>query len=207
MAPTVEHRRPGDELFGYRRKVGELIVDADVLARTRFGTSQLAETLAGLQMLWAPQVQPWHAEWQRTHRPAFRERLGGDPVGAALLRAAFGRTWTADFLTVPPTAPDLPLDEELRHLESLGDDAVRADLEVATGPVPSELSGTGLARTAADLLRWTWEHTIRYEWPRRLRVLRADVVARTARLSGEGWSGVLDGLAPGVRWLANGRLQ
>jgi DNA-binding transcriptional ArsR family regulator len=187
--------------------VGEFIVDADVMARARFGTSQLTETLAGLRLLLSAQVPPWHRAWRDTHTAALRERLDADPVGAALLRAAFGRTWTADFLTVPPTAPDLPLDEELRHLESLGYDAVRADLEVATGPVPPELSGTGLARTAADLLRWTWEHTIRDEWPRRLQVLRADVVARTARLSGEGWSGVLDGLAPGVRWLANGRLQ
>ena len=41
----------------------------------------------------------------------------------------------------------------------------------------------------------------------RLRILRADVVSRTARLSSEGWSGALDGIAPGVRWLENGRLQ
>jgi DNA-binding transcriptional ArsR family regulator len=187
--------------------VGELIVDADVLARTRFGTSQLAETLAGLQMLWAPQVQPWHADWQRTHRPAFRERLAADPVAAALLRAAFGRTWTADFLTVPPRAPDLTLDEELTYLESLDDARIRADLEFVSGSLAPELGGRGLAGVAAALLRWTWETTIRPDWPRRRRVLHADVLARTARLSSEGWSGVLDGLASGVRWLDNGRLQ
>jgi DNA-binding transcriptional ArsR family regulator len=187
--------------------VGELIVDADVLARTRFGTSQLAETLAGLQMLWAPHVQPWHADWQRTHRPAFRDRLAADPVGAALLRTAFGRTWTADFLTVPPRAPDLTLDEELTYLESLDDARIRADLEFVSGPLPPELGASGLAGVAADLLRWTWTTTVRPDWPRRRRVLRADVLARTARLSTEGWSGVLDGLAAGVRWLDNGRLQ
>src|SRR5215212_10241623 len=121
MAPTVGHRRPDDELFGYRRNVGELIVDADVLARTRFGTSQLAETLAGLQILRSTSVQPWHLDWQRRHLPAFRQRLADDPVAAALVRSAFGRTWTADFLTVPPRAPDLDLDEELSYLESLDD--------------------------------------------------------------------------------------
>ena len=67
-------------------------MDADVLARTRFGTSQLAETLAAVQMLWATQVQPWHLDWQRTHLPAFRSRLADDPVGEALLRVDFGRT-------------------------------------------------------------------------------------------------------------------
>ena len=187
--------------------MGEFIVDADVMARARFGTSQLTETLAALVLLRSAQVPPWHRPWADAHRPAFRERLAGDPVGAALLRAAFGPTWTADFLTVPPAAPDLTLDEELGFLESLGDDAVRADLEVATGPLPPELTATGLARTAAGLLRWTWEVTVRDEWPRRLRVLRADVVSRTARLSSGGWSAALDGISPGVRWLANGRLQ
>jgi DNA-binding transcriptional ArsR family regulator len=187
--------------------VGELIVDADVLARTRFGTSPLAETLAGLRMLWSPQVQPWHQEWQRAHRPAFAARLAGDPVGEALLRCALGRTWTADFLTVPPRAPDLGLDEELAELESLDDGRIRADLEFVSGPLPAELGSGGLAGVAAALLRWTWEGTIGPDWPRRRRILRADVLARTARLSAEGWSGVLDGLAPGVRWLDNGRLQ
>jgi hypothetical protein len=187
--------------------VGEFIVDADVMARTRFGTSQLTETLAGLVILLARDVRPWHREWHDAHTAALRARLAEDPVGAAMVRHAFGATWTADFLTVPPTAPDLVLDEELQYLESLGDDRIRADLEFVAGPLPTGLTATGLARTAADLLRWVWENTIRDEWDRRLRVLRADVVSRTARLSSEGWSGALDGIGPGVRWLANGRLQ
>jgi DNA-binding transcriptional ArsR family regulator len=187
--------------------VGEFIVDADVLARARFGTSQLTETLAGLKILLAAQVLPWHRTWRDAHLPALRERLACDPVGTALLRHAFGSTWTADFLTVPPAAPDLVLDEELRYLELLDDDRIRADLEFTSGPLPAELTATGLAATAAGLLRWTWERTIRAEWDRRLRVLRADVVSRTARLSGGGWTAALDGIAPGVRWLANGRLQ
>ncbi|TYP86731.1 ArsR/SmtB family transcription factor [Blastococcus xanthinilyticus] len=187
--------------------MGEFIVDADVLARTRFGTSQLAETLSGLVILRTPDVRPWHRTWREAHTDAFRDRLADDPVAAALLRQAFGRTWTADFLTVPPTAPDLTLDEELGYLESLDDDRIRADLEFTSGPLPPELTASGLAGTAAELMRWVWSQTIAAEWDRRLRVLRADVVSRTARLSREGWSGALDGIGPGVRWLAHGRLQ
>ena len=187
--------------------MGEFIVDADVIARTRFGTSQLTESLAGLAILRAPDVRPWHRDWYDAHVSAFRARLAEDPVGAALLRHAFGASWTADFLTVPPSAPDLVLDDELAYLESLDDDRIRADLEFVAGPLPEVFTATGLASTAAELLRWVWRQTIRDEWERRSRVLRADVVSRTGRLSSEGWSGALDGLAPGVRWLANGRLQ
>ena len=187
--------------------MGEFIVDADVLARARFGTSQLTETLAALKILLTGRVEPWHRTWHDAHAASLRARLADDEVTAALLRYAFGATWTADFLTVPPSAPDLALDDELQYLESLDDDRIRADLEFVSGPLPAVLSATGLAHSTAELLRWTWAHTVRDEWDRRLRVLRADVVARTARLSSAGWSGVLDGLAPGVRWLDNGRLQ
>ena len=187
--------------------MGEFIVDADVLARTRFGTSQLTESLAGLVILRSPDVRPWHRGWYDTHAAAFRARLADDPVGRALLAHAFGSSWTADFLTVPPTAPDQALEEELVYLQSLDDDRIRADLRFVSGNLPAELTATALATTAADLLRWVWDQTIAHEWDRRLRVLRADVISRTARLSSEGWSGALDGIAPGVRWLANGRLQ
>ena len=187
--------------------MGEFIVDADVMARTRFGTSQLTESLSGLAILLARDVRPWHRDWHDRHIAAFRARLDDDPVGSVLLASAFSATWTADFLTVPPTAPDLVLDEELQYLESLDDERIRADLEFVAGPLPAVLTATGLAHIAAELLRWVWNSTIRDEWDRRLRVLRADVVSRTARLSSGGWSGALDGIGPGVRWLENGRLQ
>lgn len=187
--------------------MGEFVVDADVMARARFGTSQLTETLAGLKLLMAVQVPPWYRDWHSAHAPALRARLADDPVATAIYAHAFRPTWTADFLTVPPTAPDQVLDEELGYLESLDDDRVRADLEFTSGPLPAELGASGLARTAADVLRWVWDRAISADWDRRLRVLRADVVSRTTRLGSEGWSGAVDGLAPGVRWLGRGRLQ
>jgi DNA-binding transcriptional ArsR family regulator len=187
--------------------VGVFVVDADVMARARFGTSRLVETTAALSVLHRPDVLPWHRAWRNAHLPAFRARLADDPVAAAVVAHAHGRSWTADFLTVPPPAPDLALDDELAHLESLSDEQVRADLAVVRTPLPPVLSASGLAATVADVLRWVWSTTVRPEWPRRRRVLQADVVARTARLSSEGWSGVLRDLAPGVRWLGDGLLQ
>jgi len=177
------------------------------MARARFGTSRLVETVAGLGILWRADPLPWHRAWRDMHLPAFRDRLATDPVAAAVVRHAYGRSWIADFLTVPPPAPDLSLNAELAHVESLSDAQIRTDLAFVGTPLSPELFASGLPTTVADLLRWVWDTTIRPDWPRRRRVLQADVVARIARLSTEGWSGVLRGLAPGVRWLGDGLLQ
>ncbi len=187
--------------------MGVFVVDADVMARARFGTSRLVETVAGLRVLRGPDPLPWHRAWREAHLSAFSDRLADDPVAAAVVRHAYGRSWVADFLTVPPPAPDLSLDAELAHLESLSDVQIRADLAFVRTPLPLELSASGLAATVTGLLHWVWDTTVRPDWSRRRRVLQADVVARTARLSTEGWSGVLRGLAPGVRWLGDGLLQ
>ncbi len=187
--------------------MGVFVVDADVLARARFGTSQLVETTAGMSVLHRTDVLPWHSVWRNAHLRAWRERLAGDPVAAAVVAHAYGPSWTADFLTVPPAGPDLSLDQELEHLESLSDAQIRADLAFVRESLPPEASAAGLAATVADLIRWVWDTTVRPEWPRRRRVLQADIVARTARLSTEGWTGVLRDLAPGVCWLGNGLLQ
>jgi len=195
------------QIFDYGRNMGVFVVDADVMARARFGASMLVETVAAVGILRRPDALPWHRTFHDTHAPAFRARLAEDPVAAAVVAHAYGRSWTADFMTVPPPAPDLSLDAELEHLESLSDDVMRADLAVVSTPLPPALSATGLAASVASLLRWVWDTTVRPDWPRRQRVLRADIVARTARLSTEGWSGVLRDLSPGVRWLGDGLLQ
>jgi DNA-binding transcriptional ArsR family regulator len=187
--------------------MGVFLVDADVLARARFGTSQLAETVGALGMLDRDRPRTWQRSWWDQHLAAFRARMRDDPVGAAVVRHAFGPTWTADFLTIPPERPGLDLEQELAELLSLSDQDVRRDLEQVRVPLPPELTATGLAATVADVLRWTWTHTIAPTWARRQRVLAADVVARTSRLSRDGWSGVLDGMRPGMRWLGDGELQ
>lgn len=187
--------------------MSEFLVDADVMVRAKFGVSQLAETVAALKMLGGGLAPATLRGWRTEHLPAFYERLKGDPVSAALVASAFGPHWTADFLTVPPAALDLTLAEELVELESIHDDRVRSDLEVVRRPLPPDLAANQLAATAADLLRWVWDTTVLPTWTNRSRLLRADIVSRTSRLSRQGWSGALEGLAEGVRWLGSDRLQ
>ncbi|GAA1598408.1 winged helix-turn-helix domain-containing protein [Kribbella hippodromi] len=187
--------------------MSEFLVDADTLANARFGTSQFTETVAALKLLRAP-VEPWYRAWRDAHLPAYRKQLAAHPVWAALIDNAFGTSWAADFLTVPPLGPDLTLEDELELLLALSDDQIRADLSVVRTPLPTVLVETsGLAAEAAELLRWIWSATVEPDWPRRVRLLQADIVSRTSRLSEQGWSGVLNGLGSDVRWLGDGRIQ
>ena len=75
------------------------------------------------------------------------------------------------------------------------------------GPLPAPLQRPDLTERAADLLEWVWTQTVLPDWPRRQRILEADVVARTRELSQGGWAAALDGMGPGMRWLGEGRLQ
>lgn len=242
--------------------MSEFLVDADVLVSARFGTSQLTETVSALKMLRQPS-QPWYRDWRDLHLPGWQTELAAHPLGAAVLDAAFGPRWTADFLTVPPLAPDLTFEEEIAPLAALPDDHIRADLLVTRSPDESSFAGTirnarvpaepsttndprpgagarpagsgstdpsrsardvpasqdpsllprlvaeghDLAAEVVGLLRWIWTTTIAPDWPRRYRVLQADIVSRTSSLSARGWSGVLEGLGPDIRWLGDGRLQ
>ncbi|GAA0581425.1 winged helix-turn-helix transcriptional regulator [Kribbella sandramycini] len=187
--------------------MSEFLVDADTLARARFGLSQVTETVAALKLLLQP-VDPWFRSWKDTHVTAFEERLAAEPVWAAVIDSAFGRRWTADFLTQPPLEPGLAFAAELTQLTELDDDRIRADLSVVRTPLPPLLLTTsGLSAGVGELLTWVWTHTVEPDWPRRRRVLQADVVSRTAKLSEQGWAGVLSGLGPDVRWIGDGRIQ
>ncbi|MFG1626175.1 ArsR/SmtB family transcription factor [Kribbella sp. NPDC049227] len=187
--------------------MSEFLVDADTLANARFGTSQFTESVSALKVLLSPS-EPWFRQWRDAYRDAFEAQLKSHPVWSALVDSAFGRSWAADFFTVPPLEPNLALDDELELLLGLSDDKIRADLSVVRTPLPAILLDTdGLAAEAAELLRWVWTATVEPDWPRRLRILQADIVSRTARLSEQGWSGVLRRLGRDVRWLGDGRLQ
>ncbi|MBB5786285.1 ArsR/SmtB family transcription factor [Jiangella mangrovi] len=187
--------------------MSEFLVDADTLANARFGTSPYIETVSALKLLRAP-VEPWFRPWKDAHSAAYRAVLAAHPVWEALVDSAFSRSWAADFFALLPSTPDLELHEELEALLALSDDRIRADLSVVRTPLPPLLIETsGLAAEAAALLRWIWTETVEPEWPRRNRLLRADIVSRTSRLSEQGWAGVLRGLGPDVHWLGDGRIQ
>ena len=186
-------------------------VSADTLAASRFVVSPLAEATASLMTLEAgPAAYAGVREWLDTHRPAYRERLAGDPVTGLAVRAALGqRGWIADFLTpAPPGAGMRPFAEEVAVIRDTAPEVVQADLEVSlVGEVPATLRRPDLAPRLAGLLEWVWTSTVLPYWPKRRQVLEADILVRSARLGHGGWVAALDGMRPGMRWLGDGRLQ
>jgi DNA-binding transcriptional ArsR family regulator len=181
-------------------------VSADVLAQSRFLVSALVETVGCLLTLHRANANPGERAWLDTHLPAYRERL--DPIAERLVGAAFGRGWIADFLTLPPLEGGPTFADELAQIRRVSPDEARANLMVSLrGPLPAELDRDDLVERAAELLDWVWRETVEPDWPRRRRILEADIVARTTQLSQAGWAAALGGMRNGMRWLGEGRLQ
>lgn len=196
---------------GEAKPLGWWQVNADTLARSRFVISPLAEATASMLVLQRGVAgHPGERAWLDAHLPAYRKRLAGDPVTALLVRAALGRRWIADFLTVTPAGEaEQGFSQELAQILQTPTAAAHADLEVSLrGPLPAGLKDrSDLPERAAGLLEWVWEQTVLPEWPRRRRVIEADIVARTRQLSQGGWAAALSDMRPGMRWLGRGRLQ
>ncbi|MFD4766805.1 ArsR/SmtB family transcription factor [Streptomyces niveus] len=188
-------------------------VDADTLAGSRFVVSPLTEAVATLRALEEGRAaHPGERAWLDTHLPAYRARQADDPITALLVRSAFGRTWNADFITPTPTGQTLTgqtFDDELTRIRETPPAAVRADLLVSLGgPLPALLADRDdLPERAASVVEWVWAETVLPYWPRRRRLIEADVLARTAQLSRGGWASALGDMRRGMRWLGGSRLQ
>ena len=189
--------------------MGFWLVDADVLANIRFALSPLLETVGSLIKLAEGTVAPYERDWLHTYRDDFRQRVAADPFSQALLEDVLGPSWIPDFITRPPRRGRTTFDAELARVRATTRQDALDDLAVAAGTpsLPAAIDVDDPAGSVADLLVWVWEETVRPDWPRRRRLLQADIVGRTARLSEEGLAGALDELSPRVRWLGAGRLQ
>ncbi|MBF8187979.1 ArsR family transcriptional regulator [Nonomuraea sp. K274] len=182
-------------------------LNADTLAGSRFVVSPLAEATASLCTLAAgTATHPAGKVWLAAHLPAYRERL--DAVTALLVQAALGQEWIADFCVPPPTEERRTFAEELEIIRRTPSDVARADVAVSMrGSLPTELDRPDLPERIADLLEWVWTQAVLPDWPRRRRIIEADIVSRTAQLSHGGWAVALQDLRPGMGWLGDGRLQ
>lgn len=176
--------------------MGNWRVSADLLAASRFVISPLADIVGALTMLDHP-AGPWEAAFRAGNRVAYDDMLNAHPIRRAIARRCWWPRigtrlgWMADFLAVPPIADQATFEQELEGLgRDFDDDEVRAALlDGDPTPLPPELLGAGVREALLELLQWVWSSTVEADWPRRERVLRGDIVARTS--SGCCWTLVL----------------
>jgi len=188
--------------------MGVWLVDADVLARSRFRLSPLAETVAAFLVLLGRSAAPGQVTGLAEHREAFREVLAADPVAAEFARSAAVPHWIADFLCTPPADEDRTFADELARLRRTPRRVLLADLAAARGGrEPAGLRIPRLGDRIAEVLAWVWDRMVRPDWPRRARAFEADILARTSALTTGGWAAALGGMRPGMRWLGDGELQ
>ncbi|GLI02461.1 helix-turn-helix domain-containing protein [Phytohabitans aurantiacus] len=184
--------------------MGVWLVDADVLAGSRFRISALAETVAVLGVLaGAWPHRPGQLASTAQQRAAFRARMADDPVGRAFLKAAILPGWLTDILCPPPEDDEHTFDDEMQRIRTAPAAALRADL---AGDDPT-LDVPDLADRIAAVLDWVWTEAVVPDWQRRERAFEADIIARTRRLSTSGWASALDDMRPNMRWLGEGRIQ
>jgi hypothetical protein len=188
-------------------------VPADVLANCGFATSPKAEVVGALAALRRP-TSPEQRAFRSAHVTAFANYLDQHPVAAKLVEASSrsrsGRRpgWLAEYLCLPPEVPHPTFEHELDVLARRTDDEIRQDLVTTTGgPLDRSLQRPGVRDVAVELVRWLWTHTLETDWPRRERLVRADIVARTAQLAQHGWSAVLRDLGHDREWLPEGHLR
>jgi DNA-binding transcriptional ArsR family regulator len=184
--------------------VGIWLIDADVLAGSRFRISPLAETVATLGVLAGLRPhRPGQLARPAEQRAAFRARMADDAVGRAFLKAALLPTWLSDILCPPPEEDEHTFDDEMERIRTASPAALRADL---AGNDPT-LNVPDLPSRISAVLDWVWAETVEPDWQRRERAFEADIIARTRRLSTSGWASALDDMRPGMRWLGEGQLQ
>jgi DNA-binding transcriptional ArsR family regulator len=191
------------------------LVSADLLARSRFVVSPFSETVAALMILSAPAPPgtPWIRSFRALHREAYLGMLAEDELRAEVGRYAWrpprGRVpgWLGDFLGLPPLGDGATFTDELGQLTAWDDDRIRTEMRNFGAPLPAALGRPGLRDALSDVLRWVWTTTLASDWPRRRRVLEADIVTRTSRLASHGWAGAFDSMSRYYAWLGGGRLQ
>jgi DNA-binding transcriptional ArsR family regulator len=188
-------------------------VTSDLLAKARFTLSPKAEAVCALEALVKPS-DPAARAFRAAHHAAFEAMLDERPARRDLIAHSFRPRrgsepgWIANYLASPPAAPGATFADELAVVAATPAEALRADLrETMGGPLPGSLRDADVTGAAAYVLDWIWTHTLATDWPRRERLLRADIVARTGQLARHGWAAVLRDLGKNREWAGDGQLR
>jgi DNA-binding transcriptional ArsR family regulator len=193
--------------------VGTWQVSSDLLAQARFTVSPMAEAVTALSALRRPR-DPAERAFHAAHHAAFETMLASFPLRRDVLAGSFRPRrgsrpgWLAGYLADPPATQGVTFDAQLAAVAAKPDEVLRADLaETTLAALPAHMGSANLTEAAAGLLDWVWTHTVATDWPRRERLLRADIVARTGQLASQGWAAVLRDLGQNREWAGDGQLR
>jgi DNA-binding transcriptional ArsR family regulator len=188
--------------FVVGRKVIRIDVGTRDLAKTRFATSPLLETLHGLWVVSGRYPAGLHRRWKERKSELYRRRLRDDPAVEILVGLLRFNSYNADFVVPPPSRVGVSIASELDTVRATPPAKARAELErnLEGLPLPELLRSDDLVDRLADALEAVWELLVEDDWPRFRAVLEQDVMWRANRLATAGWAALVEDIGPGFRW-------
>ncbi len=170
------------------------------LARVRFATSPVFETVMAVDVLRQPGAHAVHLPWVTRARPRLRE-----VPHLALLQALLDHELKPAYLMPVPDDRMPDLDTELRWVRATPTAQVRGDLDRRGGRLPPPLRDlhteprVGLTRVVTAI-RACHELLLAPHWPRITRLLEADITHRARILATGGIVAVFADLHRDVTW-------
>jgi hypothetical protein len=147
--------------------------------------------------------------WTDRARQIIRRPEVAVPV-RPLCELARPRSWLPDFLTPPPSGPDVEFEEQLEQIMATPPAVVVRDLLATTrrrplGPFGQALRAdpTALLPELVTALRVWHDAAIAPDWPRMRALLEADIAHRAGVLADGGAGQVFAQLHPTVRWVGD----
>ncbi|MGC5017587.1 ArsR family transcriptional regulator [Micromonospora sp. DT47] len=186
------------------------------MSQLRFGAADVAGVRLGVSPVWETVSSHWalrepvrnavHLPWIDRARAIVRRPEVAARVGP-LVELTGLRRWLPDFLTPPPSRPDVTFDEQLDQIAATGPDVVVRDLLATTRKRPLGAFGQALLVEPAALLpclvtalRVWYDEAIAPDWPRMRALLEADIAHRAGLLAEQGAGQLFDRLHPTLRW-------
>lgn len=140
----------------------------------------------------APATAPAHGEWLPQARRAVDPQLS--PLLCALMPNPF---WYPDFLSPSPGSRPRSLKTELRAVEAMSGNGIRAEIAATSDARPPAVLARILSRSdagpvLAKALEAYWQQAVASDWPRIKRVLAADLAFRADELAAHGLHAMLN---------------
>ena len=200
-AASLGHLRPFPAAAGTRAERSRLtfVFSLEAALHLRFAISPLGEVARAAQAIASPVRDSSHFRWLRQRRPLVEELYREHELSPLLLLL---QGQPPAFLTPPPRAPLVAIEEELHRLRQTPVWQVRAELERALAGRQVDARTLRLMRSPAaperlaDALAAVWRLLLEPTWPTVRELLERDVAYRAGRLAEGGLARLFEDLAP-----------